>query len=165
MQKMSEKEYVKDVVGYEGLYTVNALGQIYSIKRNKYLVPCPNRFGYSCVCLYKDGKNKSEKVHRIVAKAFIANPLGKPQVNHIDGDKENNRVWNLEWCTNKENQKHAFAINKRSGYKVKIIETGQVFSSLVDCAKAINGSNSDISRCLLGKTKTHKGYHFEKVVE
>lgn len=162
---MTENEYTKDVVGYEGLYTVNVLGQIWSIKRNKYLTPCNNKFGYPCVCLYKNGKARSEKVHRIVAKAFILNPLDKPQVNHIDGNKENNKVWNLEWCTDGENQKHAFAMSLRRGHKVRIIETGEVFSSLVECAKAINGSNADISRCLLGKTETHKGYHFERVVE
>lgn len=162
---MTESEYVRHVVGYEGLYVVNALGQIYSVKREKFLVPSNNKFGYPCVCLYKDGKSKQHKVHRIVASAFILNPMNKPQVNHIDGNKENNRVWNLEWCTNRDNQKHAVAINIGNCYKVRIVETGEIYPSLVECAKAIGGSNADISRCLLGKTKTHKGYHFERVVD
>ena len=87
---MTEKDCIRDVIGYEGLYTVNVLGEIYSVKSKKKLSPCVNRFGYMNVCLYKNGKQKTEKVHRIVASAFIPNPLNKTQVNHIDGNKKIN---------------------------------------------------------------------------
>lgn len=161
---MTEQEYIRDVVGYEGLYTVNALGEIYSTRSGKKMIPCENRFGYMNVCLRKSGKGKTEKVHRIVAKAFILNPLNKPQVNHIDGNKKNNCVWNLEWCSNSENAHHAYATGAKNGIGVKVVETGEKFPTICECARAINGSNANIWKCINGKRKTHKGLHFEKVV-
>jgi hypothetical protein len=62
------------------------------------------------ISIYKNGKRKSEKVHRLLAQSFIPNPENKPQVNHIDGDKSNNKLSNIEWCTAKENIQHAFRI-------------------------------------------------------
>ena len=160
---MTENDCTRDIPGYEGLYTVNVLGEIYSIKRNKVLIPCENRFGYMNVCLYKDGKQRSEKVHRIVANAFIPNPLNKPQVNHIDGNKKNNCVWNLEWSNCSENVRHAYDSGIRSGVGVRIVETGAEFSSISECARSINGSDADIGKCIYGERETHKGFHFERI--
>lgn len=157
----------RDVKNYEGLYSVDEQGNVFSYKRKKpaLLVPCLNKFGYLNVCLRKDGKARVLKVHRLVAEAFLPNPGNKPQVNHKDGDKTNNCVQNLEWATASENVQHAvrngFLGNLRG---VKIVETGQVFRSLKDCAEHIRGDFGDISRCLKGKTQTHKGYHFEEVL-
>lgn len=101
---------LKWIKGYEGLYQADLKGDIYSTKRpytkggklTKVL-----RNGYYCVCLCKSGKKKVYRVNRLIAIAFINNPEKKPQVNHIDGNKLNDYVSNLEWNTAKENNNHA----------------------------------------------------------
>ena len=109
------KEIWKDVQGYEGLYKVSNLGNVYSYKSKKILkkyfpVFSLGATGYNLVGLYKNGKQKMFGVHRLVAQAFIDNPLNLPIVNHKDGNKRNNAVSNLEWCTQKENVAHAIAM-------------------------------------------------------
>ena len=113
------KEIWKDITGYEGLYQVSNLGEVKSLERmisnGKGLVKVKERiltqsitnWGYYRVALYKNGVRKYCKVHRLVAEAFIPNPESKEQVNHIDGNKLNNCVDNLEWSTRIENLNHA----------------------------------------------------------
>ena len=101
----------KDIKGYEGLYQVNKIGEIYSLISNKTLKPFyrgsrPDN-KYLVVDLNKDARRKTVSVHRIVAEAFIPNPNSLPCVNHKDGNKDNNCVDNLEWCTHSENNYHA----------------------------------------------------------
>lgn len=79
-------------------------------KKRRWKIQGVQNCGYKIVFLRKKNKEKTRTVHRLVAKAFILNPENKPQVNHIDGNKENNNVENLEWCTRSENIKHAFDI-------------------------------------------------------
>lgn len=112
----------KPVKDLEDLYEVDELGNIYSLPRikrtptttflskEKQLKPYKNCWGYMLVDMRKDGKRYLKCVHRIVAETFIPNPENKPQVNHIDGNKANNSVSNLEWCTCSENQYHGFKI-------------------------------------------------------
>lgn len=113
------KEILKDIEGYEGLYQVSNLGYIRALdkividttgkKQQKYgciLKGWIDASGYLMVGLYKNNSRKVVKVHRIVAKYFIPNPENKREVNHIDRDKLNNCVTNLEWVTPKENMKH-----------------------------------------------------------
>lgn len=120
------KEVWKDIKGYEGSYKVSNLGRIQSNKNNrpKILKFGYNAKGYDLVHLCKHGEKKSFKVHRLVLIAFDCNLDNKPQVNHIDGNKNNNNLFNLEWCTNKENIEHAVKTgllnhtkNRKTGYE------------------------------------------------
>lgn len=113
------EEIWKDIEGYEGYYQISNLGQVKSLSREsknrcgkitlkeKLLKSYLNNQKYVNVNLYKYGKRKSFKVHRLVAIHFIPNFENKLEVNHIDGDKSNNCTNNLEWCTAKENTQHA----------------------------------------------------------
>lgn len=135
--------------------------------------------GYFTVDLYENGKRSTERVHRLVAEAFVPNPYNKPEVNHKDGNKHNNNASNLEWVTCKENCRHAWdnglmkpsysMLSKknpnagRKGKAIRIVETGEIFNSSIECEKAINGNNRHINDCLRGRQNTHRGYHFEYV--
>lgn len=98
-------EQFKTILGYEGLYEVSNFGNVKSLwyGKDKILKPQADGGGYLFVWLCKDGKQKIHKVHRLVASAFIPNPDNLSQVNHKDEDKTNNRVDNLEWCTQEYN--------------------------------------------------------------
>jgi hypothetical protein len=103
-----------DVVGYEGIYKVSITGKVKSLHgKEKYLSQSISK-GYKVVALSKNGKAKMMKVHRLVAMAFIPNPMNKPHVNHIDSNRANAHVYNLEWCTPRENSQHALKYNKKS---------------------------------------------------
>lgn len=107
----------RDVKGYEGLYMVSDSGIVKSCKTGKEKSPFKNRRGYIRVQLWKNNVGRAFSVHRIVAEAFIPNPEGKPQVNHIDENKENNAAANLEWNTQIENHNHG-TINQRISRKL-----------------------------------------------
>ena len=98
----------RDVEGYDGDYKVSNFGRVKSLKRGKVKILKPMLQGdYIYVYLCKDGKETSITIHRLVAKAFVPNPEGKPEVNHIDGNKLNNCAENFEWTTHSENLRHA----------------------------------------------------------
>lgn len=130
-------EIWKDVVGYEGIYLVSNKGRVYSIERKtnngttvkpRILKQFVDR-GYCLVTLSKNRKRRirSEKVHRLVAMAFIDNPTNKPFVNHINNNGTDNRVENLEWVTNDENMLHA----KRLGvFKDKCLRGEECHNSI-----------------------------------
>ena len=108
------EEVWKPVVGYEGLYEVSNIGNVRSLFRyKKTLKLSMNTTGYPCVEIFKNKKGKRVNVHRLVATAFIPNPENKPQVNHIDENKTNNRVENLEWVTAKENMNHGTRLQRQ----------------------------------------------------
>lgn len=120
------REKWKWVVGYEGYYLVSNAGRVMSVPHKPKVGPncgyllkqrrCNS--GYPAVVLSVDGKKKNAMVHRMVAQAFVENPKGKEEVNHIDGDKTNNSVENLEWVTRSENAVHAYKNlpRKKSNY-------------------------------------------------
>jgi hypothetical protein len=98
-----ENEVFVDIENYEGLYRISSFGRVYSVKRNKFLKPKKDKDNYLLVNLYKNGKRKNYKIHRLVAQAFLPNPSNLPQVNHKDENPSNNHLENLEWCDAKYN--------------------------------------------------------------
>lgn len=102
-------EIWKDVDGYDGLYQVSNFGRVKSFKHKtpRILKAKAHTGGYLRVELYGNGQADGRFIHRLVAQTFIPNPENKPTVNHIDGDKTNNRIENLEWATQHENNQHA----------------------------------------------------------
>lgn len=99
--------YLKPIKGYEGMYEISKNGKVLSFKRNPAILS-QYKSDYYKVGLTKDGVQKFFAVHRLLAIAFIPNPENKPCINHIDGDKYNNSLDNLEWVTHSENTIHAF---------------------------------------------------------
>ena len=115
-------EIWKDIEGYNGLYKVSNLGRVKSFNQTspKIVSAQKTRLGYITIKLYKNGESIRKSIHRLVAKEFIPNPENKPEVNHIDCDKSNNSVYNLEWATRSENMKHADInglLSDKRGYK------------------------------------------------
>ena len=162
----------KPVVGYEGLYEVSENGEVRNVKTQKVLSP-RNSTSYSMLALFNNGKRKDLKVHRLVAKSFLPNPQNKPQVNHKDGNKLNNHFENLEWCTNSENQKHAYktGLRKVTDYQKEIVkiavskahskpvidmQTGIKYSSLTEGCNKVNMNPSTANKQIHRKTKNQR---------
>ena len=98
----------RDIKGYEGLYKVSNTGEVFSCISNRLMKPSLSGSGYKQIRLSKDKKATGKMIHRLVAEAFIPNPKNKRTVNHKDGNKLNNNVFNLEWNTYSENLRHAY---------------------------------------------------------
>jgi len=173
----------KDIPGYEGLYKISTKGDIYACSR---VVKSPRQKnyiykghpmslyhnktnGYVYVELSKDGEKKKYRVHRLVALAFIENPLGLPQINHINEDRADNRVDNLEWCDEKyncnygtRNEKLSKILTESVGRPViQFSKDGRYiarYKNILDAAKKTGTHRSDISCCALKrKLKAHNG--------
>lgn len=150
-------------------YLVSSYGRIKKRSTGKILIQTNDSHGYPAVTLIDDDGQHTKNIHRLVAETFIQNPKGKRTVNHKDGNKRNNHISNLEWNTSSENLKHAYAhgLKKRPETcgspkrKVRILETGETFESIGECARAIGGDQAHICNCLSGRYKTHKNLHFE----
>ena len=153
----------KDIKDYEGLYAITRDGNVWSYRSNKFLKPELVR-GYYYVSLYKEGKGKNFRIHRLVAEAFIPNPEGLPQVNHKDECKINNCVSNLEWCDAKYNANYGTRTeriaNKRS-IPVYCEELNKTFYGAREAARELGLDNSNIISCCKGKYKTSGGYHWK----
>ena len=179
------QEIWKDIKGYEGLYQVSNFGRIankkYKIKTNELY-----KNGYLYVDLYKYNKRKRMLVHRLVAKAFISNPNNLPQVNHIDGNKENNNVENLEWCTCSYNLKEAYRLELRKPSRAMLGKKGikcpnskkinqydlngnfiKLWHSTMDIERELKIKHDSISNCCKHKKsyKTAGGYKWEYAEE
>lgn len=178
---MNDKEIWKDIEDYEGIYQISNLGRVKSLEKTMWnnhqnikkeemiLKPNKDGKGYFCVKLYKNKKCKMKKVHRLVAQAFIDNPNNKKQVNHIDGNKENNCVNNLEWCTCQENIKHSWKNHLHKPLKGKDNKLSKEvlqydlqgnFIKVWDCVEEARKTLhiSNISSVCNGKRKKAGGY-------
>lgn len=183
------QEVWKDVVGYEGYYQVSNLGRVKSLRtkayspkekcaivvmRERVLRQSPNVKTYLNVSLRKSGTKNTQKVHRLVAKAFIPNPDNLPQVNHKDENKQNNCVENLEWCTNQYNINYGTArarmAEKRKKKVIQLSASGEVvnkWGSMKEAAEDLgigyNTMNRWLSRSV--KPRKYKNYTFKTVKE
>ena len=148
-------EIWKDCKGYEGSYQVSNLGRIWSIKGQRYLKGCEDKDGYLRVNLTaKNGKVKTERIHRLVAIAFIPNPLGLPVVNHKDENKQNNAVDNLEWCSVRYNNIYS------KGKPIICVELNRVFDCSQSAMRELGICGRSIRQCCKGQVKTAGGYHW-----
>lgn len=143
-------------------YEVSSTGLIRNIKTGKVLRQHENNCGYKTVYLASHDCGKRVLVHRIVAGAFIKNPGNLPLVNHKDGNKLNNNVDNLEWCTHSWNQQHRRNVLKKGLRKVQCVETGTIYESVKSAAEQ-NGSfiPNVVRACQNGSTAS--GFHWTYV--
>lgn len=154
----------KDVLNFEGLYQVDENGNVFSLdrevntgimyhtritKKGRQLKPETQKNGYKRVLLMtRNGKRCHKLIHRLVAEAFIPNTYGLSQINHKDGNKANNHVSNLEWCTHQYNNIHALQTGLRKGRKKgkEIIIDNKVFQSIVEACKYYNTTRYKLLR-------------------
>lgn len=157
---------MKDINGYEGLYTINEYGDVFSYKKNKYMKIQKNRLGYKVISLFKDGVKKTYTIHKLVAEAYLDNPHNLPEINHIDENKENCFVGNLEYCTHEHNMRHGTRgkrIGQKLSKKVFCVELNQVFDGNMEAQCKTGIDNRRISDCCRGKIKTAGKMHWKYV--
>lgn len=161
------EEIWKNVKGYEGRYEISNLGNVRSLKRNGSSggsITTFDRYGYIRVRLWKDSRVKTISVHKLVALHFIPNPLNKPQVNHKDGNKKNNSVDNLEWCSANENMAHAYKNGLIKTKRVKQIKDGKVIKIFLNIYRASVETKiqyASIYNCVKGKYLSAGGFNWE----
>lgn len=167
----------RDIKGYEGLYQVSNAGRVRSLDREvkgKFLkgkvLSCYSKHTYPVVALCNAEGKKCVRVHRIVAEAFLENYYNLPEVNHIDGNKNNNCVENLEWCTRTENVNHAWRTGLMSAPPAEeMIEVEMyvgdfklaTFCSLDVAEQITKIASADICKCCKGKRKTAGGFRWK----
>lgn len=163
---MNENEQFLPIKNYEDRYLISNQGNVWSILNKKFLKPQKTRDGYFTVDLCRDGTDKIVKVHRLVAEAFIPNPNNLPTVNHLDEDKTNNKVDNLEWCSVKDNNNygsHNSSLARTKGFPTRCIETGIIYFSLAEAERQTGIKKESIWRVCHGISKTAGKYHWEYV--
>ena len=178
-------EIWKPVIEFEGLYEVSNLGRVKSLRyrgshtKNDVLAPVTGPHNYKQVHLHKDKEISTRYIHRLVAQAFIPNPDGLPEINHMDENPANNHVDNLEWCTSKYNKNYGHRAEKMAAAKVGrfrgenaakrtpvvCVETGKHYPTMRMAADDVGCSYSKISLCCSGKRKTTGGYHWRYAEE
>lgn len=180
-----QNEIWRDIPCTEGRFQISNTGKIKNKKTGKERKPYINENGYCIVGIYNKNKKHTtqHRVHRMVAEMFLENPDGKRTVNHKDGNKQNNCVWNLEWATHQENIAHAHKTGlivisekqrkaasaniqrnrllshcEKQCYSIDSSGRKVEFPSVKAAANLVGGFSSAITLCCQGKRKTHKGY-------
>lgn len=177
----------RTIEGYEGMYEVSSQGNVRSLpkavdigvciqnRKEKFLKQVPDGKGYMMVWFYKDGKRKMHKVHRLVAKAFIPNTENKPEVDHINADKADNRMENLRWVTSRENFHNPITYKRNADSKrgvlnhkakavVQMDMQGNVireWGCMQDATTALGKKRSHITDCCLGLRDHCLGYKWK----
>ena len=184
------REEWKDIEGYEGMYQVSNKGNVKSLERKvwdsrgyyrtvteKILKTGESGRGYLIVVLCKNGKMKTCKVHRLVAEAFLENPQGLPEVNHLSEDKTDNSLENLEWVSHKYNcsygtrikriaEANSKALTNHPKLSKSVIAISKVsgliteFKSIHEAERVLGINNSNIAACLKGKRKSAGGFYW-----
>lgn len=147
-------------------YIITKKGKCFGKTYGRELSYITDRNGYLRVNLWINGKAKQMGIHRLVAIFYIDNPDNKPQVNHINGIKHDNKVENLEWVTNKENIEHAVENLLHKHQKISVLKNGiliGIYNSSTHASKDLNLDQSSIISCANGKRKTTKGYTIHKL--
>lgn len=164
----------KEISGFER-YLVNSVGQIYDTKNKKNICQWIDNVGYYQCNLYdKDGKKYYKRVHRIVAETFIPNPNNYQQVNHINGNKRNNSIDNLEWTTNSKNTQHGYDNNlykfKSRSYPINVYDKNGIYlttyKSIRSLCKDLKLNRKTVTSILKHEKITNNyNYLFEYVEE
>lgn len=178
-------EVWKDIEGYEGVYQISNFGKIKSLERSlrrsngviqtrneRLLRQSENMFGYLMVTLHLENSKKTIAVHRLVAKAFVTQKKGCIEVNHIDGNKQNNMADNLEWCTRKQNVDHSFdkGLRRTKGtpyhyrgviQKDKNGDIIHVYKTIISASRATKVCTASIISAAKGVTRSAGGYLWE----
>ena len=150
---------MKDIKGYEGLYAITSCGRVWSYRSKKFLKLAKEKNGYMSVCLSEEGRKKKYSIHRLVAEAYIPNPLGLSDVNHKNEDKSKNYINNLEWLSRKNNVRYSQAT------PVYCIELNRTFDSTREVETELGINHTSVGDVCKGKRKTAGGYHWRYVNE
>lgn len=153
-------------------YSVSSTGRVRNDRNGRLLAGDVVR-DYRRVLLSDKGRTQKFLIHRLVAEAFIPNPENKQEVNHIDGNGMNNHESNLEWVSRSENVLHAYRVlgyeahnqngTNASKKRVRCVETGAIYESVSQAARAAGVAIANISACARGKAKTAAGFHWNFV--
>lgn len=152
-------EYWKQIKGYPHLF-ISRTGKVWTTTYNRYLKPQLSNRGYLRIGLNKDKVIKTVHVHRLVAEAFIPNPDNLPQVDHIDGNKLNNKVENLRWVSQSENCRKSFKNATKPNKPIFCIETGKVYESKAEAARRLHIPSAIMSSLLKGEFDHYHDLHF-----
>ena len=159
-------EEYRDIIGYEGRYQISDYGNVKSLYDDIIMKPFKNYKGYFKIRLRKNKKKKNYRIHRLVGIMFIPNPDNKPEINHIDGNKINNHVTNLEWNTQEENYFHSVNVLGNSITK-KVIQMDMdgnelnIYNSINEASKELNIPRENIRKCLIGERKSTYKFRFK----
>lgn len=170
-KQFNSESFMRDIKGYEGIYKASAFGEIYSLRNNRFLTQTLDRGGYLKCSLYKDKKTRNVKIHKLIAESFLGERPYGTQINHIDENKLNNCIWNLEYVTASENVNHGTR-NERVAEKLKnnvvfskpikkcdlsgnVIES---YPSISEASRQTGIAQSNISRSVIGRRRTAGGF-------